>query len=118
MTLKFTPYRGKIEPVTKINKAEVKLFPDYIEVVFNYEFDKFDEGMVRPETTYAAHFIPKYLVSLLRSACYHTEDDSKELCQYVGLDVSGVADTIMLRCKSNKEADELYSELRDYLLMN
>jgi hypothetical protein len=117
MILTFTPYRGKFEPVTKVHKAEVKLFPENMEIIFSYDYVKYDDGNKTEDTTFSAHFVPRYGSSLTRSAMYHMDDPDRELCQYVGIDVPGVPETIYLRCKNNKEADKIYSDLKEYLLM-
>jgi hypothetical protein len=115
MTIKYTPYRGKIEPVNDIRRAEVTLHTEYIEVIYSYDYEKYWEGGTKPESMNAAYLIPKYGTGLSRSASTHSLDETEEEVPMVTIE-SPCHDSVWIRCKTNKEADGLYLELRKYLL--
>lgn len=115
MVIKYTPYRGKLEPVTKVHKSDIKFFPEHVEIIYCYEYEPYgsDGGS---DTIQAAYLVPRYAISIMRSATYHIDDPQRELCPLVVVDVAGVPDSITLHCKTNKEADEIYENFKDYLL--
>lgn len=116
MTIKYTPYRGKIEPVLDIRKAEVTLHPEYIEVIYSYDYQKYsEEGYTAKESMNSAYLIPRYGTGISRGASTHALDEREEEVPMVTIE-SPCYDSVWLRCKTNKEADTLYLNLRAYLL--
>jgi hypothetical protein len=115
MKIQYTPYRGKIEPILDIRKAEVTLHPEHIEVIYSYDFQKYSESGSYKESMNAAYLIPKYGTGISRSASSHSMDETEEEVPMVTIE-SPCYDSVWLRCKTNKEADKLYLTLRKYLL--
>jgi hypothetical protein len=114
-TITFTPYRGEIEPILNIRKAEVTLHPEYIEVIYSYDYEKYFDGERKKESMNSAYLIPKYGTGISRGASTHQMDESEEEVPMVTIE-SPCYDSVWLRCKTNREADNLYLKLRKYLL--
>jgi hypothetical protein len=115
MKITFTPYRGEIEPITDIRKAEVTLHEDYIEVIYSYDYEKYSESGNKRESMNSAYLIPKYGTGISRGASTHSLDETEEEVPMVTIE-SPCYDSVWLRCKTNREADNVYLELRKYLL--
>jgi hypothetical protein len=116
MKVTFTPYRGKVEPITNVYKAELTFFEEYVEIVYAYDFEKLIDGERTPDTSHAAFLLPRYDLTVVRSSMYHQEDEDKEFCPYVEVSAPTHLEPIYLRCKTNKEADTIYSSFREYLV--
>ena len=116
MKILFTPYRGKIEPIIDIYKAEVILHPEYIEVTYSYDYTKYSESGTYKENASAAYLVPKYGTGISRTTSQHALDETQEEVPMVTIDSPGCMDAIWIRCRKNKEADDLYLKLREYLL--
>lgn len=115
MKLTFTPYRGEIEPIIDIRKAELTLHPEYIEVIYSYDYERYTESGSKTDSMNAAYLIPRYGTGISRGASTHALDESEEEVPMVTIE-SPCYDSVWLRCKTNKEADTLYLNLRAYLL--
>jgi len=117
MKMAYTPYRGEIEPVTDIRKAEITLHDEYVEVIYSYDYTYMSESGRGPESINSAYLIPKYGLGVSRTESVHALDPDKEDVPMVTFE-SPCMDAVWIRCKSKKEADNIYLNLRKYLLDN
>jgi hypothetical protein len=116
----FTPYRGKLEPVTKIIIAEITLHTKHLEAALAYEYtERVKENEIsfvdKPNFTKVQVVYPKHLMHVTRSVAVHEEDTlDKEECQLVQLYCG--QDCLWVRCKDDKEAKNVYNTIKNWLL--
>lgn len=114
-TIKFIPYRGSIEPITKVYKTEINLYPNYIEVIQSYDYTPYlpepDECGGKPR---GATMYPKQSVAVEVAASYHQRDTSREEHPTIRILFEDWSETIHIRYE--KEAYEIYNRIKLWLL--
>jgi hypothetical protein len=112
-TIAYSVYRGKLEPITEQTTAEVNLYKDHLELVYNYKFEKYPS---KEEThRLVALTASKPNISIGITTRYLEEDPNKECSPVVEVYVNGcyIEDICV---KGEKEAYEIYKKLRTWLI--
>lgn len=114
MKLKYTPYRGKIEPVKMVHKAEFELLNNFIEVTTFYEYDRFDADTMTAihDVVKGIDFFNKNNVSIQLEYVIHTADTTEELFPRIKI-TSGYECTYLW---PGEEAFEIYTKLKNWLI--
>lgn len=110
--MNWTIYRGKIEPVTKINKADITLYTNHLEIVYDYEFIPFNasEDRIKSASTWS-----KNNISIIEiGEIVHGEDVDNEVVPTVFVKSGNFEERI--RCATQKEAENIYLKLREWYL--
>jgi len=114
-TIQFTPYRGHLEPVGEVRKAEITLLPNHIEIINSYDFTPYlPEPDDVPYRKYAT-LLPKSLVAIELTEQWHDKDVDKLASPCVEIFLSGRhADTIYV--ETEREAYIIYNRIKNWLI--
>jgi len=105
--MNWTIYRGEFEPVTKINKAEITIHPNHIEVVSDYQFVVHTGGEDRIKS---ASIWSKTNLSIVEiGELQHPDDESREIIPTVFLKSGNYEERI--KCATQKEAESIYLKI-------
>lgn len=116
MKIKYIPYRGEIEPITKVHKSDIELNDKFIEVTTYYEFECFDSDTLlkKPDTYKEMAFIIKKDVTGVKIDYYtHKEDPSDE--SYPRVIVDGICNSIHIWLK-DEDVYDIYTKIKNWVL--
>ncbi len=116
MKIVYTPYRGKIEPITKVYKSEIELGLKHIEITTYYDFESFTLDTLTHKSDFikTIALFQKDNISITFNYVYHEADDSEETYPRIEIwDVSGSTSYIHV---GNEEGLKVYSQLKKWLL--
>lgn len=112
-TVKFTPYRGEIEPVKEVRTAEINFYANAIEVILHYEYVEVTGGEKSDGLVRFAEMMSKGSFSLMIATSSHPEDDERVPTVFLQ---GSHSDTIFLKCKNWKEAEKVYDKIKSWLI--
>jgi len=110
--IEFKPYRGHLEPVGDVRKAEIHLHPNHLEYIYDYDYTQHKgEQTVRT----CAITIPKHQLSVSLTTWYHEDDSEKITNPQVELYVSGCYQELIYVEKMSK-AEKIYTQIKEWLI--
>jgi len=113
-SVKFTPYRGEIEPIRQMHRAAINFYADFIEVILDYEYLQVSHNEKTDEHVRFAEILPRGCFSVTLASISHVDalDDEKVPCVFISM----VRDAqTALRCKSQREAEYVYEEIKKWM---
>ena len=126
-TIKFEVYRGKHEPVTSIQIAEVRIFKSHVEILlsYDYEYDIPDVMNIDTNATITIKdicrlraMLQKEHLSISESIMYHQDDKEREYpIHFVAIEKNGKSSDVILR-STKEDSDNIYKKLKQWLLAN
>lgn len=116
MKIAYKPYRGKIEPVTKVHKSNIELTDNYIEVVTFYDYEAVDsDATIKRDTFYkTVQFSKRNTITGVTIDYYtHQDDTSNEQCPRIVVDCGSTAIHIWL---DEESVFNIYKTIKDWIL--
>jgi hypothetical protein len=113
-TIKYTPYRGVLEPVTEVRKAEINLYPNHIEIINSYDYQVYMPSEDSCGYTKNATLIPKPHVIIELTETWHERDTAKTPHPVVRIMYLDIEEFIHVQ--TQKEAYDIYTKLKLWLL--
>lgn len=116
MRIKWTPYRGELEPVTHVTAAEIVFYKDHMEVLLGYDFISLGDGQVKkPDHIRASTMISKSGLSICRSIYTHLYDmnDPNEEMNMIEIYHNGQQTNIY---SSNDDQDKIYTAIKKWMM--
>lgn len=115
-SIKFKPYRHRLEPITEVRRSVINFYEGYLELIVDYDFE-----LYKPEPddyTYRKHceIIPKGIISLEITEC-RVVDDEPEVTPYVSISNNSGFGT-RLYVETMEEAYDIYNQIKDWLIKN
>lgn len=114
--VKFTPYRGVIEPITVVHCALINLYANLIEVVLHYEFVKVADRLKSDGYVRFAEMFTKGMFSISIGTVSHDEGEDEERVHVVFISAA-VPNQVMLRCKDEDEAESVYKAIKKWMIV-
>lgn len=110
--LKYTPYRGKTEPIIEDFGCKVYLHKEYIETILNYTYPITENGIKKEGRIKRAYLQKRDAISLTRTM-YREAEDSDEL--YPAVDIYD-GETAWLGFEKDEDADKMYSKIKKWIM--
>lgn len=115
MKLTYRPFRGEIEPVTKVHESAIRLLKDYIEVASYYEYEAMDEdGIVKPDVVKGLDFFPRTGLSITIEGVSHKADKDNKI--FSRLKICAMTGEEVFVSATDEEVYELYKKIKNWLL--
>ena len=113
-TIKYTPFRGELEPVTAVRAAEIKLYDNHLEVVNSYDFDVYMPNEESIGHVKNATLIPKHHLIVELTQSWHERDVNKVAHPIVRIMYLDIEEFIHV--ETEKEAYDIYSRIKRWML--
>ena len=113
--VKFTPYRGTIEPVTKVHAADINFYANLIEVILHYDYIQVADSVKTDERVRFAEMFPRGTFSVSIASIAHEQDEEDERVPAIFISASQ-PNQVVIRCRKQKEAEEVYQKLKKWMI--
>jgi hypothetical protein len=114
MTVPYKVFRGELEPVTSLRKAEIKFYKDkYLEIIHDYTFQ--GHGDIYPTDRTEAILLTKESISVWLHTAYHDDDAEKIANPKISIYSYGEF-LVNLHIETMDEATEIYTKIKNWLI--
>jgi hypothetical protein len=113
-TIKYSPYRGELEPITEVRKAEIHLHKNHLEIINSYDYQVYMPTDESCGYTKNATLIPKNLIVAELTETWHERDTNKTPHPTVRIMFLDMEEFIHVQ--TQKEAYDIYTRIKQWLL--